>query len=86
MSKEEIDILKELADEKIGEDPVLSREDFLFELCSMSIESGAKQSKAISELLTMIEVQNKKIIELEMRLSVIEMCVMPLVKDKIGDC
>jgi hypothetical protein len=86
MSQEEIDTLKELAEEKIEKNPELTREDFLFELCAMTIESGAKQAKIIDDLTKVVEVQGKRIQELDMRLSVIEMCIMPLVKKDIANC
>jgi hypothetical protein len=86
MSQEEIDILKELAEEKIESDPKLTKEDFLFELCAMTIESSANQTKVINDLIKTIDAQGKRIQELDMRLSVIELCVMPLVKDQIGEC
>jgi hypothetical protein len=83
-TQQDIDALKELVDEAIAKTPTLSKEDAIFEITAIIIESSVAQSKAIDNLAKTSKILIDRVRDLEMRLTAVEAFALPLLKDAKG--
>ena len=85
---EDIETLESFVDKVIDSRPDMTKEDAVFEICALIIESSVNQSKIIDSMTKMIKILTDKVHLMETRVSLIEEVTLPLLKDMecIGSC
>jgi hypothetical protein len=85
---EDIETLESFVSKVIDSRPDMTKEDAVFEICALIIESSVNQAKVIDNMTKMVKILADKVHNVEMRLALIEEVTLPLLKNMecIGSC
>jgi hypothetical protein len=83
MDDNEVEVFKQLIDEQVADKP-LTKEDAIFEIVTMLLKSTAENMHSIVSLAEAAKKEADMLRVLDMRLSVIELAVLPYLKDIKG--